>query len=210
VRLRPFYWAGWSLTRIISKLIFRIKTSGQENVPPSGGFILASNHISYYDPPLVGSWITREVYFFAKKELFKNRLFGALITATNSLPVNRYGIDRQSIRLAVDAIKRGFGLTVFPEGTRSRTEEFLSPKPGIGMIAARAGCPIAVGYLHGSNKLKDCFWGRDRMTMTYGETFPAEWVKSFPATKEGYQQIAEAVMERIGQIKKQVAAARHG
>jgi len=201
VRFNIVYWAGWSLTRIISKLVFRIKAEGRENIPRKGGFILASNHISYYDPPLVGSWITRELYFFAKKELFKNRLFGAVIRTTNSLPVNRQGVDRQSIRLAVDAVNRGFGLTMFPEGTRSRTDEFLTPKPGLGMIASRAGCPIAVAYLHGSNKLKDCFWGRERMSVTYGETFPAEWVKSFPAGKEGYQQISEAVMERIGELK---------
>ena len=207
MRFNIVYWAGWSLTRIISKLVFRIKTSGQENIPREGGFILASNHISYYDPPLVGSWITRELYFFAKKELFKNRLFGAVISTTNSLPVNRRGMDRQAIRLAVDAIGRGFGLTMFPEGTRSRTDDFLAPKAGIGMMAARAGCPIAVAYIHGSNRPGDCFRCRDRLSITYGETLSAEWVKSFPATKEGYQQIAEAVMERISQLKAEVKRA---
>jgi len=204
VRINIVYWAGWSLTRIISKLFFRVRTVGQENIPRQGGFILATNHVSYYDPPLVGSWIKRELYFFAKKELFKNRLFGAIISTTNSLPVNRQGVDRQAIRLAVDAIERGFGLTMFPEGTRSLTDKFLSPKPGIGMIASRAKCPIAVGYIHGSNRPGDCFWGRDRLSITYGETFSADWVKSFPKSKEGYRQIAEAVMARIGEIKAEV------
>jgi 1-acyl-sn-glycerol-3-phosphate acyltransferase len=210
VRFNFAYWLVWSLTRIISKLFFRIRTGGQENIPSKGGFILATNHISYYDPPLVGSWITRELYFFAKKELFKNRLFGAIIRATNALPVNRQGVDRQAIRLAVDAIERGFGLTMFPEGTRSRTDNFLSPKPGIGMIATRAGCPIAVGYIHGSSRPGDCFRGRDRLSITYGETFSSDWVKSFPAIKEGYYQIAEAVMERIEQLKAGVLSAERG
>ena len=208
MRLNIVYWMGWSLTWIIGRLIFRIKIRGRENIPRKGGFILASNHISYYDPPLVGSFITRELYFFAKKELFKNRLFGAIIKTTNSLPVNRQGVDRQAIRLAVDAVKRGFGLTMFPEGTRSRTDKFLSPKPGIGMIASRAGCPIAVAYIHGSNRLKDCFWGRDRLSITYGETLPAAWVNSFPQTKEGYHELAAAVMERISRLKAEVISER--
>jgi 1-acyl-sn-glycerol-3-phosphate acyltransferase len=208
VRINIVYWLGWLLTWMIGRLFFRIKIRGRENIPREGGFILASNHISYFDPPLVGSFITRELFFFAKKELFKNRFFGSLIRTTNSLPVNRQGVDRHAIKLAVDAIKRGFGLTMFPEGTRSRTDEFLSPKPGIGMIAARAGCPIAVAYIHGSNRLKDCFWGRDRLSITYGEVLPADWVKSFPATKEGYYQIAGAVMERIGRLKAEVASSQ--
>ncbi len=204
MRFNYIYWAGWVLTRIISKLVFRIRTGGQENIPRQDGFILAMNHISNYDPPLVGSWMSRELYFFAKKELFQNRFFGAVIRQTNALPVNRQGVDRQAIRQAVNAIKRGFGLTMFPEGTRSRTDKFLNPKPGIGMIAARAGCPIAVGYIHGSNRPGDCFWGRDKLSVTYGETFSAEWVQSFPQSKEGYLQIAAAVMERIGEIKARV------
>ncbi len=210
MRFNIVYWMGWSLTRIISKLFFRVRTVGQENIPPKGGFILATNHMSYYDPPLVGSWISRELYFFAKKELFKNRLFAATIRTTNALPVNRQGVDRQAIRLAVAAIKRGFGLTMFPEGTRSRTDKFLSPKPGIGMIASRAECPIAVGYIHGSNRPGDCFRGREQLSITYGETFSADWVKSFPASKEGYRQIATAVMERIGELKARVVSAERG
>lgn len=210
MRFNIVYWIVWSLTRIISKLFFRVRVGGQENIPPKGGFIMATNHISYYDPPLVGAWVTRELYFFAKKELFKNRLFGAIIRTANSLPVNRQGIDRQAIRLAVDAIERGFGLTMFPEGTRFRTGNFLVPKPGVGMIAARAGCPIAVGYIHGSDRPGDCFRGRDRLSITYGETFSADWVKSYPASKEGYQQIAEAVMERIGRLKAGVVSTERG
>ncbi len=204
MRLRPFYWGGWFLTRVISKLFFRIRTNGQENIPRSGGFILASNHVSYYDPPLVGSWSKRELYFFAKEELFHNRLGGGIITRTNALPVKRGAMDRNAIRMAVDVIRKGFGLTLFPEGTRSRTDNFLSPKAGIGMIATRAKCPIVPAYLHGSNHPGDCFKGRQKLSITYGEPFSAEWVMSFPKGKEGYEQIAAAVMERIGQIKASV------
>jgi len=208
VRLKLIYWTGYSLTRLISWPLFRPRISGCEHIPTDGGFILASNHISYYDPPLVGSWQRRELYFFAKKELFRNRFFGAAIRAANSLPVSRGVVDRQALKLAIDVVKAGFGLTMFPEGTRSRTEQFLSPRPGIGIIATRAGCPIVPTYIHGSNKLRECFWGRDKMSITYGAPLTAEWVLSQGTGKKAYQQIAARVMERIAELRYQVTGVK--
>ncbi|NOY88789.1 MAG: 1-acyl-sn-glycerol-3-phosphate acyltransferase [FCB group bacterium] len=192
------------MTRLISKLFFRIKIYGKNHIPPSGGFIVATNHISYFDPPLVGSWMTRQVYFFAKKELFKNKIFGWIITRTNALPVRRGSIDRHTLEAAVAIIKKGYGLTIFPEGTRSKTNQFLEPKPGVGIIAIRARCPIIPGYIHGANRLKDCFRGREKFSITFGEPFSSEWVTSFPDNKDSYYKIAHSVMERIAQIKQKL------
>jgi 1-acyl-sn-glycerol-3-phosphate acyltransferase len=205
VRLRPFYFGGWFITRLSSWLFFNPCVLGREHIPRDGGFIMASNHISYYDPPLLGSWQRRQMYFFAKQELFRNRLFGAIIRACNSIPVKRGTIDRQAVREAVEVIQKGYGLVVFPEGTRSRTKEFLPPKAGLGMLARTARCPIVPAYLHGNNRLKDCLLRRTRMTIVYGEPFSAEWVASFPDEKASYQAMTEAVMERISQLRDQVA-----
>lgn len=198
------YYTGWFLTRLISKLFFRIKIYGQNHIPKNGGFIVATNHASYFDPPLVGSWMTRQVYFFAKKELFKNKIFGWIITRTNALPVRRGVIERNALEATLAIIKKGYGLTIFPEGTRSKTDQFLEPKPGVGMIAIRAQCPIIPGYVRGTNKLKDCFWGREKLSITFGEPFSSEWVTSFPDNKDSYHKIANAVMERIAQIKQKL------
>ena len=148
--MKILYYLGWSVTRVISKLIFRIKISGGENFPPSGGFILATNHISYYDPPLVGSWAPRQVYFFAKQELFKNKLFGWIIRQTNALPVRRGAIDRQALELSLDVISRGYGLTIFPEGTRSKTGALQPGKPGVSYLAAKSGYPVLPVALMGT------------------------------------------------------------
>jgi 1-acyl-sn-glycerol-3-phosphate acyltransferase len=207
VRIKIFYYAGWTLTRVVSKVIFRCRISGQEHVPKEGGFILASNHVSFYDPPLLGSWSPREMYFFAKAELFRNPVFGGIIRRTNALPVKRGTIDRESIRLAIDAISRGYGLTIFPEGTRSKTDQFLPPKAGLGLIARSAGCPIVPAYLHGSNRLSRCFRGRDRLSITFGKPFSSDWVNSFPADKPGYFEISRTVLDRIAEIKQMVTGA---
>jgi 1-acyl-sn-glycerol-3-phosphate acyltransferase len=199
------YFCGYWVARLGSKVLFNPIVRGQEHIPASGGFLLASNHISYYDPPLVGSWQRREMFFLAKKELFQNKLLGGAISRTNALPVSRGSVDRQAIKMAVEAINNGYGLVFFPEGTRSRTQEFLKPKPGIGVIATLTGCAIVPTYIHGTNRLKDCFLRRDRMSITYGEPIEAEWVQSQPKSREGYQAIADTVMARIAQLKAQVS-----
>ncbi|MEW5794889.1 MAG: lysophospholipid acyltransferase family protein [Candidatus Zixiibacteriota bacterium] len=204
MNIRPVYFAGYWLTRILSWLLFRPMIIGAENVPRKGGFILASNHISYYDPPVVGSWQPRRLYFFAKKELFKNPLFGAVLRACNALPVKRGTIDRQAMERAVDAVHRGFGLTFFPEGTRSRTNEFLPVKAGLGIVAHAAVCPIVPAYLHGTNRLMDCLRRRTRMAIAYGAPLSAEWVKSFSQDKAGYKALSEAVMQQITILREQV------
>jgi 1-acyl-sn-glycerol-3-phosphate acyltransferase len=199
--MKILYYTGWSITRIISKLIFRIKVTGRGNIPKSGGFILVSNHISWYDPLVVGSWARRQVYFFAKRELFENKLFGSIIRRTNALPVKRGAVDRGAIEASLKVIRNGYGLTFFPEGTRSKIAGFLTPKPGIGMLAFQARCPIVPCYVHGTNRLKACFWGQDRMRVAYGSPLDPTWLDSFPHDKEGYQQIAESIMQKIGELR---------
>ncbi len=203
--MKILYYTGWTLTRIISKLFFRIRIEGQEHFPRSGGFILATNHKSYFDPLLAGSWAPRQVYFLAKQELFRNPIFGWIITQTNALPVRRGTIDRHALELTAGVIRDGFGLTIFPEGTRSKSDDFLEPKPGVGMIAIQAACPIIPGYIHGSGCLKDCFWGRQRLSITFGEAIGADWVISHPPSKEGYLAVTEEVMARLRVLRETVA-----
>ncbi len=204
--MKILYFTGWLITRVVFTLFFRLKVSGQENIPKEGGFILAGNHKSYFDPPILGTWATRQVYFMAKQELFKNRLLGWLIRRTNALPLRRGTIDRNALENCVRVLNEGYGLTVFPEGTRARDTDFLKPKPGIGMVAVRAGCPIVPAYLENSDRLKDCFRGRCRLRLTFGPPLSSEWVQSFQATKEDYIRIAEEVMSRIKALAEKDAA----
>jgi 1-acyl-sn-glycerol-3-phosphate acyltransferase len=206
--MKILYYSGWTLTRVLSKTLFRIKVRGKENFPESGGFILATNHRSYYDPLLVGSWAPRQVYFLAKQELFKSWFFGRIITATNALPVRRGTIDRNALKLCVETLENGYGLTIFPEGTRAKGKEFLDPKPGVGVIATQAKVPIVPGYVHGSDRLNDCFKGRVKMSIHFGEPIPAEQVAGFPIEKQGYLELTQLVMDRIKLLKQQVLSAQ--
>jgi len=203
--MKILFWTGWAFFRLVAAIVFRVKIIGAENIPDSAAFILASNHISYYDPPLVGCCCKREVFFFTKKELFRFKPFGAILLRVNALPVNRAAIDRAAIETAVEVLKKGYGLTMFPEGTRSKTDGFLPVKPGVGMIARQAVVPIVPAYIHGANQLWNCFLGRTHLSVSYGKPIPAEWVKSVDASKEGYESIANEIISRIGKLKTALA-----
>lgn len=200
------YPYGRFLSRLLGRLLLRAKATGTDHFPAQGGFILAMNHISLIDPPLIGCWVPRELFFFAKRELFANPLLGWALRNANTVPVRRGAVDRASLDKVAEVLENGFGLMIFPEGTRSRTDDFLPPKPGVGMIAMRAGCPIIVGYVQGSNRVRDCLRRRDRLRVAFGEAFSPQWVRSYPDNREGYAAIAQAVMDRMRQLKKQVAA----
>jgi 1-acyl-sn-glycerol-3-phosphate acyltransferase len=206
VKYKPLYFTGRSLTRILFGLLLRIKVTGAENVPLEGGLIIASNHISYFDPPVVGSFVKRETFFFAKDKLFEIPVFGRVISRVNASPVKRGTIDRDALEWAVATITAGKALVVFPEGTRAREGKFLSPKSGVGMMAIRAGCPIVPVYVHGLNKFKACLLGKEKPLITYGEPLSADWVHSFPDTRESYKQIAQQVMERIAGLRDRTLA----
>jgi 1-acyl-sn-glycerol-3-phosphate acyltransferase len=194
------FWTGWVFFKLLFNF-FRGNVFGRENIPESGAFILASNHISYFDPPFVGAGCKREVFFFAKRELFKNKLIGALFLKVNARPVRRGAFDRGAIETAVEILKGGNGLTVFPEGTRGKKGEFLPVKPGVGMIAHQAEVPIVPTYIHGSDRLWKCFFGKTRLRVTYGEPLSKEYVTSLESDKESYKAISEEIMTRIKAMK---------
>jgi len=192
------------LTRIIFGLLCRPKITGLENIPKEGGYILASNHISNFDPPIVGSWVPRPVYYLAKKELFPNKLAAAIFYKLNCIPVKRGVIDRKAIEDCVTTINKGHIVTIFPEGTRFKNGQLHPPKPGVGIVARKSACAIIPTYLHGTNRLKDCIRGRVKMSINYGSTIPAEWVASVSDDKEGYFIIAEKIMSEIAKIRDRV------
>jgi len=202
--MKPLYWLGWLLARATATIAFRARVSGREHLPPTGGFVLASNHISYADPPFLGCMVPRQLFFFAKRELFDHRLLGALFRSVNAMPVTRGTVDRREVREAIKVVKQGYGLVVFPEGTRSKSGVLRSPRPGMALIARQTACPITPAYVYGANRLKRCLWGRGRLGIVFGEPIPAEWILSRPAGRDGSLEIARAVMDRIQRLRQGV------
>ncbi|WP_083511759.1 lysophospholipid acyltransferase family protein [Alicyclobacillus acidiphilus] len=139
---RPNTWIYRLAHTVVSsyfRLFYRIRVEGLENVPRRGGVILASNHLSNFDPPLIGIVVPRYIRFMGKAELFSLRPIAKLFSSLGGFPIHRGKIDRQAIRTAIDIVQTGGCLVMFPEGHRSRTGELGELMPGILSIAKKSG-----------------------------------------------------------------------
>ncbi|HEV2037241.1 MAG TPA: lysophospholipid acyltransferase family protein [Candidatus Eremiobacteraceae bacterium] len=133
-----------------SKLLFDARVSGAENVPAQGPLVVASNHVSYLDPPMLGTWFPRLIHFMAKRELFDTPVLGPLIRAVHAFPVNREAGDLSAIRHALHVLKAGGVVGVFPEGRRNLDGE-AQARSGAVLLAATAQCPVVPVALLGTN-----------------------------------------------------------
>ncbi|MBV9080943.1 MAG: 1-acyl-sn-glycerol-3-phosphate acyltransferase, partial [Elusimicrobia bacterium] len=177
------------IVRTALKLVWRLTVEGSENVPTQGGVIVAPNHRSYADPPIVGCALQREVHFLAKKELFSFRPFGWLIENLNAHPLNRAG-DVGAFRAAARILKAGGVLIMFPEGKRMKTDALGEPKAGIGMLANAAGAPVVPAYVQNSSHMLSL----RRLRIRFGAPL-------YPRDFESYDALARAVMDRISALK---------
>ena len=139
--------------KLIVKVFFLVKVEGMENIPKHGGTIFASNHGSFFDPPTVAAVSPRIVHFLAKEELHKGKIMSAIFYWMLAYPVKRGSSDRQAVRKAIDTLKSGNVLLIFPEGTRRTGGNLEKIERGIGLIAMKTGVPIIPVYILGKYKL---------------------------------------------------------
>jgi 1-acyl-sn-glycerol-3-phosphate acyltransferase len=202
--LRVHYRLSWWFLNLVERVLFGFLVTGRELIPRTGGVIIASNHISYCDPPVVGSGVPREVYFLAKEELFRNKLFGWFIRRYNAIPLRRSVGDVGALKRAVALLRQGKAVLMFPEGTRSLTGRLLKPKQGVGMIACLTACPVVPAYVRGTNRLGDALLRRTRLEVAFGEPI----LPSRPEEargKEYYNQVTLEIMRRIAALAEEGA-----
>ena len=199
--MKWFYSFIWHLVRYKSQILFGMHAEGHDNIPMTGPILVAVNHQSYFDPPFTSVMIKREMHFFAKQELFGVFGLGRLITKLNAIPVRRGTYDPRSLSRVFEVLEKGGGLIIFPEGTRNNGQEFLKPKPGIGLIARKSSTAIVPAYVYRTNKIWGALLARRRMKIVFGQPISVEQINQFSDDKEGYRSLADLVMERIKQLK---------
>lgn len=136
--------------RPTTRTLFKARVSGEERVPASGPLVVAANHMSYLDPPILGTWFPRTISFMAKQELFELPILGPLIKRVHAFPINREAGDVGAIRRALHILKQGGVVGVFPEGTRNLQGE-AQARGGAVLLAATAHCPLVPVALLGTN-----------------------------------------------------------
>lgn len=140
VQRKWFYNLAVFLVKSFLKLFYGLEVSGTEHIPKSGGIIVASNHISSFDPPVMGVSVPREINYMAKKELYKNRYVRALILGLRTFPVDRSKSDMNAIKEALRRLRAGVAIGIFAQGTRNKGD--AEAFNGASYLAQRAGAPL--------------------------------------------------------------------
>jgi 1-acyl-sn-glycerol-3-phosphate acyltransferase len=194
------YRLSWVCALALARLLWGFRRSGTDRVPVSGPVVIASNHVSNWDPILVGLGCRREVHFWAKEELFRNPLLAALIRAYNAIPVRRGIADRRALRNASAVLSAGGALLMFPGGTRDKSGDVRDPRPGVGYVSCASAARVVPAYITGSNRLAGALKRRARLEVAFGEAIdPCEG-----ASGEDYRAYASRVAEAIGQLRREV------
>ncbi len=196
--MRLHYRLTRSIVLAFARIVFGFRTRGSENIPTEGPVVVACNHISYWDPALVSVGMRREVHFLAKEELFENRFLGSLIRALNSIPVPRGALGLGAFGAASKVLASGGALVIFPEGTRSLTGELREARPGVGLIATRAGAQVVPAYVTGSANMGEAAARKRKLEVAYGSPIePGE-----ERTSEAYREITDRIMDAIRELRR--------
>lgn len=184
------------------KLLYGFKVTGEENIPASGRIIIASNHISAFDPPAIGVATKRMLFFLAKKELFSIPILKSIIKRLNAIPIDRGAGDVKAIKTFTDRLQKEHAVLLFPEGTRSRDGELKEAKEGVGFIASKTKSDIIPCFIRGTNKLKQNFLSRRGIRVQFSTRIEFSQYQDLHLPKrEIYKKISNDVLTRIRQLK---------
>jgi len=202
VKRSPLYRvARWSMAQLARGLL-RVRVIGAEHVPEDGPVIVAANHASYFDIPLLGISLARQADYLAKRELFALPPVGALLRALGGVPVKRGGIDRAAMAEVARRLAAGRLLVIYPEGTRSRTGILGPARPGIGRIVAESRAVVVPVFIRGTRPLRPF----GEVTLRFGTPLdfgPDVALSAQMQSKKLYARIALRVMAEIEKLGQQ-------
>jgi 1-acyl-sn-glycerol-3-phosphate acyltransferase len=177
-------------------LLARVRIRGRYNLPRQGAYIVASNHLSWTDIPMVAQYVPEKVVYMAKEESFHGRM-GWLVRFLGAFPVKRGEGDRRAIKAADEQLKKGKVFVIFPEGTRTKTHALSKAHAGLGMIALRSGVPVIPVAIYGSERVLKSF--RPEVVIQYGEPLILK-PKGSKITRDDIESATDEVMKRIADM----------
>lgn len=188
------------LVRLIARLVFwvlRIRYQGVEKFPSQGAVIIASNHINFWDPVLVGAFLKRKVHFLAKSELFDNKLIGWFLKSMNAIPIKRGAPDRRALRQAIEVLENQGVIGIFPEGTRSQSGELSKAYHGAAMLAIKGRAKvIPVGCVNTPQAFSFGGW-KNSVIIKYGDVVTYNEEYGDKVNTAALEAISQDLMHRI-------------
>ena len=201
--MRWIYWLGWMAFGAAFRTLFGLRVVGEENLVTKGAVLVASNHQSFLDPPLIGFLYKTEMVFLARKTLFQG---GGkwLYPKWNAIPVDQDRPDMASLKTIIRKLKEGQRVLVFPEGQRTLDGTLGPAAPGIGLIAAKSAAVIQPIRIRGAREALPRGSGKihfARIIVTIGEPIrltPEELASA--SDKPGYERLANRIMAAIAEL----------
>jgi 1-acyl-sn-glycerol-3-phosphate acyltransferase len=201
--LNPYYWFCCNLIKLVGRLFFRLRVVHRERMINHGPVIMASNHESYLDPPLVGSVADRAIFFLARKSLLAGPFFGWLLPKLNVIPVDQEGNDRSALKALIRILKAGEGTLVFPEGERTKDGRLRPALPGLGFVIAKTLAPVVPMRIFGAREAWPRGSSRVRfrpITVVVGEPIYFTAADLQPPGKDVYLRLSQRVMDAIAAL----------
>jgi 1-acyl-sn-glycerol-3-phosphate acyltransferase len=199
--MRWIYWFGWSLFGSAYRALFGLKVVGREHLVTDGPVLVASNHESFLDPPLVGTLYQDEMFYLARKTLMKGPVLTWIYKAWNSIPVDQDRPDMTSLKTIIKLLNSGKRVLVFPEGERSLDGVIGVAQPGVGLIAVKSNAVIQPIRIRGAREALPRGSGRIRFNQISLHIGPPIRLTEDELTtakgKHGYQHIADRIMAAI-------------
>lgn len=206
-----FYYLGTYAVKLLLFLLTRYQVIGKENIPTQGALIIAANHLSNIDPPLLSASIPRRIVFMAKGELFWHPIFGPLTRGWHAFPVYRGRLDLKALRRAQQVLQRGMVLGMFPEAMRSANSQLQPAYTGVALISLKNESPILPVGITGSEKILKSLirLRRPHVTVNIGKPFipPSNESKR---TKEKLIPATDFIMMRIAELLPQSYRGHYG
>jgi len=187
----------------LGRVFCGLRVSGLEHLPMPP-FIVAANHISLFDPPVLGAVIPYEGAFMAKVELFQKPILAPLIRSLNAFPVKRGLPDREAIDRALETLRVGRALMLFPEGTRDKSGGPVRPaKLGVGLFAVSTGLPVVPAYIDGTNRFRSALLRRPPFSITFDAPFlpPPAPEGDADARRAAYEEVARTWHARVSALR---------
>lgn len=205
IRMEAVYGICHYAVETIREIHFHGEVHGVQNIPRRGGCIIAANHASVLDPPIIGCHVPRQLCFFARKTLWKGGVASWWLDTVGVVPVDRdAGSDVAAVKRVLQVLKEGRALILFPEGTRTLTGRLQRPKAGVGLLACRTGVPVVPARIFGSFEA----FGRQGplrigtpVSVVFGRPLPPAQYDNPADGKERYQRASERIMAAIAALE---------
>ena len=183
-----------AIVKFVCKILFFVEVKGEENIPKEGAAILAPNHTSFWDAPIILSFTKRKMRTMGKAELFRHKLLAPFLRMAGAFPVNRGTADITAIKTALKTLKDGEIFTIFPTGTRIKEGDSADAKAGVALIASKSGAPVIPIAIRGGYK------AFKKVTVHIGQPL---YIKNENGTKPSGDELkiyADKILEKINSL----------